>query len=471
MVVHRHRLLVLSGLPLLACTSSAPEAAVEAAQGPWVVLRGVDPCEHWMARDPASIAMPITWEPCTTDPAPGCQRFEVAKPPEGEYIHFRGVEGVQAAVLRSEWSRGQATHANENPSDPIRIDAYYDEDGRPLLALRTGAGVIDCPLEVEFGRRSAAIVSTNFENMRRGPDLKLADLEYRVVFAGPPTISREWSTRRAVFLASDGLLNVKSGVLDDGRVALFQRDAPQVMLTAPDGAPWRPVRTLAGDLLDAWVVGDHAMLQSGASELRFMPLAAAGEDAVHRAPEREFGALATNGVDEVYWLEAPKFVRDETRDGPALTTIELRAAKLPGRGEALAPRTLARFAHWHYSDLFSGSRPFTASFHSSQLPHVGVGAGGVFVHVARDREDLIILARPQEDRAWAWTVGDGTRTPGPGPEALVWVEREKREPVPEFRSVMFFGERFLALQYGPMGGEVRRYPVASLLVPAAELRL
>lgn len=440
---------------------------------PWVTLKGAGSCESRMARDPASISTPITWEACVGDPTPGCQRFVIAKPPEGEYIHFRGVEGDQAALLHAEWSRGQATRGNDNPSDPIRNDSYYDEDGRPLLALQTKAMIADCPLETAFSRRSAAVLSTDFSGMSRrfGPEGSELDAEFMVVFAGPPEAASEWSTRRSLFMASDKVINAKPGILPDGRVVLFQHDEPQVILTDPDAGTWRGVRSTTTNLMDAMIVGDRAMLQTDTDELRFMRFTGADKDLVHAAPEREFGALASNGVDEVYWLELPKYGPDASRTGPELATIELRAAKIPANNEPLAPRTLARFVDWRDSYLFSGSRPFTASFHSSQLPHLGVGPGGVFVHVDRETEDVVILARPQEDKAWAWTIGDGTRTPGLGSETLVWVDREERTPVAEFRSVMFYGERFLALQYQRDRDEIRRYPLSGLQVPAAELHL
>jgi len=474
MIERRRGLLALSVLSL-ACTASAPQGAGEdRLQEPWVVLKGAALCESRMARDPTSIAMPITWEACAADPAPGCQRFVVVHPPEGEYINFRGVDGDHPAVLRAEWSRGQATRMNEHPSDPIRIDAYYDEDGRPLLALRTKDSTLDeCALEVEFGRRSAAILATNLEGLPRMDGLTgaQAEVEFMVVFAGPHEAAGEWSTRRSVFMASDKVINAKLGLLGDGRVVLFQSEEPQVILTDPSAGTWRGVRRLTRDLMDAMVVGDIAVLQTRAGELRFMPLTSVGDDVVHAAPEREFGALASNGVDEVYWLELPKFVPDSKRTGPELATFELRAAKIPANNEALVPRTLARFVDWHYRDVFGGSRSFTASFHSPQLPHLGVGPGGVFVHVSRETEDVVILARPQDGKAWGWTIGDGTRTPGLGSEALVWVLPEESKAVASFRSVMFFGERFLALRYQHHGHEIRRYPISSLQVPAAELHL
>jgi hypothetical protein len=463
--------LVLLAWPL-ACTASAPRSAAEdRVQEPWVTLAGAGSCESRMARDPAGISTPITWEACASDPTPGCQRFVIAEPPEGEYIHFRGVEGVHAAVLRADWSRGQATRTNDRPSDPIRIDSYYDEDGRPLLALQTKAGVGDCPLEAEFSRRSAAILSTDIGGAPRrvGPAGSQVEAESMVVFAGPPEAASEWSTRRAVFTASDAVINAKPGILPDGRVVLFQRDEPQVILTDPGAGTWRGVRSSTTKLWDALIVGDRAVLQMEAGELRLMRFTGAGADVVHAAPGREFGSLASNGVDEVYWLELPQAVPDARETWPRLVTLELRAAKIPADGEPLAPRTLARFVNWHYSDLLGGSRPFTASFHSSQLPHLGVGPGGVFVHVGRETEDVVILARPQDGKAWAWAFGDRTRTPGLGTDALVWVEREERARVAEFRGVMFYGERFLALQYQQDGDEIRRWPLASLQVPAAEL--
>lgn len=296
---------------------------------PWVTLKGAGSCESRMARNPpASDANHVGGVRRGSDARVSALRN--SKAPEGEYIHFRGVKGDRAALLHAEWSRGQATRGNDNPSDPMRNDSYYDKDGRPLLALQTKARIADCPLETTYTGRSAAVLSTNLSGMSRrfGPDGSEVDAEFMVVFAGPPEAASEWSTRRSLFMASDKVINAKPGILPDGRVVLFQHDKPQVILTDPDAGTWRGVRSATTNLMDAMIVGDRAMLQADTDR--------AAVHAVHRGRQGSRTRGAGAGVRRagqqrrrqgVLGSKLPKYSPDASRTGPELAAIELRAAK------------------------------------------------------------------------------------------------------------------------------------------------
>ncbi|MBK9756257.1 MAG: hypothetical protein IPO88_22725 [Nannocystis sp.] len=389
--------LVLFALPL-ACTSSGPSAVEDRVREPWVTLKGgllrVEDGEGSRQHLDADHVGGVR-----RDPTPGCRRFVIAEPRRASTSIFAGSRAIKR---RSCTPSGRATGdpGNNNPSDPIRNDSYYDEDGRPLLALQTKAMIADCPLETAFSRRSAAVLSTDLSGMspRFGPDGSEVDAEFMVVFAGPPEAASEWSTRRSLFMASDKVINAKPGILPDGRVVLFQHDEPQVILTDPDAGTWRGVRSTTTNLMDAMIVGDRAVLQTDTDELRFMRFTGADEDLVHAAPERSSArwpaTASTRCTGSSCRSTAP------TRRGPGRSLLRSSCARRRSR------RTTSRSRRGRWPGSSTGATATCSAgadrsprrFTPSQLPHLGVGPGGVFGHVDRETEDVVILARPQEDK-------------------------------------------------------------------------
>jgi len=413
-------------LALAACTPAAP----------WIDVRGAAECVHQIARDPAQEAPPMRWEPgCPGDEIPGCERLLVTAG-DGR-LDGVNIAGEPAMVL------------DIYGSDQSTV-AYYDIDARPLLMLRTTHGTADCRAQLAFGGGRAALLSTGGISLDYAPALLSAPFPGT---AGWRDATPSYGERR--------ILDAVFTPLADGRVALVHSDYPEAFIVGPDR--WDALLREKIDVTDAAIVGEQVALLTATGELHVLALTG-GPPTIHDPPGREIGATRSDG-ERLYWLELP----DEADASAPLTIVDVELRASPIRaGEPLAPRVLARFPHRRYSHFFNGVRAFGGSFHAANLPHIGIGSGGVYVHVGRDAEDLLLLVRPTDGQTWAWTIGDGRRVPGLGP-ADSETRPDEKPHVPEFRSVTFISEQWLALSYAPGFADVRRYPLAGFQTPAAAL--
>lgn len=403
---------------------------------PWIDVVGAAECVHQIALDPAKEAPPMRWEPrCPGDETPGCEHLVVTAD-DGRLDGLDLVDGP--AMVLDVYSSEHSTAA------------YYDLEARPLLMQRTAHGDADCRAQLAFGGGRAALLSTGGIHQGYAPAIVTAPFPGSAGWRGASPLHGERRILDAVFAP-----------LPDGRVALVHGDYPEAFVVGPDR--WDPLLGEQIDVVDAAIVGDRIALLTAHGALRILGLTG-GPPTLHDPPGREIGALRSDG-ERLYWLELP----DDRDPGAPLTSIdvELRTSSIRA-DEPLAPRVLARFPHLHYSDFFAGIRAFGASFHSPGLPHLGVGPGGVYVHVARDAEDLLLLVRPSDGNTWAWTIGDGHRTPGLGPPDSA-ARPAKKPDVPELRSVIHLGEQWLVLNYAPGFELVRRYPLADFQIPAAAI--
>jgi hypothetical protein len=340
---------------------------------PWHAVVGAGSCVHRLAREPAAMAPAIRWEPgCPGDAIAGCERLVIDR----EVVR---VDGANAAV-------GPAIEILL--SGEGEAEAFYDQEGRPLLVLETtGEG---CAGQIEFAGERAALVSRAFhKHEEAGP----------VVFSGKIAETVGWHRSRVEFSA--GML--REAVLQplaDGTVALVQEETPEAIV-AGAGA-WRAAMATGLTAVDAAMVGDRVAVLMKGGQLRVASLT--GEKTlVLDPPDREIGGLRADDT-RLFWLEVPTYV--PVNDEAPIVTIELRAAEVTG--EALQPRTLARFPYRNRPEFFANLRPFNRSFHGAQLPYVGIGPGGVFVHVdGEDGADRVILVGLADEQAWGWRVAAG----------------------------------------------------------------
>lgn len=423
--MHAHKS-ILACLALAACTPAPP----------WIDVVGAAECVHQIARDPAQEAPPMRWEPgCPGDDTPGCERLLVT----ADNGRLDGTDLVDGPAMVLDIDGSEQSSA-----------AYYDLDARPLIMVRTTTGDADCRAQLAFGGGRAALLSTGGVRQDYAPAILTAPFPGTAGWRGASPRHGERRVLDAVFTP-----------LPDGRVVLVHSAYPEAFVVGPER--WDPLLGEELDVIDAAIVGEQIALLTATGALRILGLTG-GPPTIHDPPGREIGALRSDG-ERLLWLELP----DEGDPGAPLTStdVELRTSSIRA-GEPLAPQVLARFPHLRYAHFFSGVQAFGASFHSPGLPHLGVGPGGVYVHVGRDAEDLLLLVRPSDGKTWAWTIGQARRTSGLGPPDSE--ARPTRQPsVPELRSVIHIGEQWLVLSYASGFEDVRRYPLAGFQIPAAAI--
>lgn len=405
---------------------------------PWIEVVGAAECVHRVARDPTSEAPQMRWEAgCPGDAIAGCERLVTTAGPG----RLDGVNGVQEPVM-----------VLDVFAESGSTTGYYAEDGRALMFVRTDEGTAECRGELAFAGGRVALLSTGGARQGYAP----------AMFSAPFPGTAGWRGARAVY-GERKIGDAMFAPLADGRAVLVQHDVPEVFVVGA-GDSWGEALAADLDVVDAALLGEQVALLADSGELRIVSIDR-GPITTYKPAGRQIGALRGDGR-RIYWLELPEYV--DHAEEPDTVSVELRAAEVVA-GEPLVPRVLASFPHLRRFGFFDGIRAFHSEFHSPSLPHVGVGPGGVYVHVGRDAEDLMILVRPSDEKAWAWRIGGGQRTPGLGAQDSVREGGERAPTVEELRSVVFVGEQWLALSYAHGMEDVRRYPLAGFQAPEAAL--